>query len=397
MRILKVHNFYQQPGGEDISYQSEVDMFMARGHEVHCEEFRNSSIEDNRSLLESARLAASTIWSRDAQRRLQKVIKDFQPDVAHFHNTFPLVSPAAYYTCRKAGVPVVQTLANHRLLCPSATFYREGQVCEDCLGRRVAWPGILHACYHDSRAMTATVAAMQTAHQLIGTWNNAVDVYIALSENSRDIFVRGGFAPDSIVVKPNFLAPDPGIGDHAGDFVLFVGRLSPEKGITTLLQAWELVPDGITLKIVGDGPLAPEVAAAATSNPFIEWLGRRPSDETVGLMGDAALLIFASEWNETFGRTMIEAYARGTPVLASNLGAAATMVKPECTGLHFEAGNARDLASKVAWLFDHQCELTAMGKQARTVYEQEYTAEQNYHKLLEIYQIARVRNEKSQN
>lgn len=391
MRVLKVHNFYQQPGGEDISYASEVDLLVERGHEVVCEEFRNSVITDNRSPLESARLAASTIWSRDAQRRLQKTIKDFRPDVVHFHNTFPLVSPAAYYTCRRANVPVVQTLANYRLLCPSATLFREGRECEDCLGRRFAWPGIMHGCYHQSRTMTATVATMQTTHRLLGTWDTAVDVYIALSENSRDIFVRGGLPADSIVVKPNFLTPDPGTGEHRGDFALFVGRLSPEKGIMTLLRAWELLPAGMTLKIVGDGPLAADVAATATHNPAIEWLGSRPADEAVALMGDASLLIFASEWNETFGRTMIEAYARGTPVLASNLGAAADIVHSGDTGLHFEAGNAEDLAAKVSWMFEHQSELAAMGRQARSVYEQKYTAEQNYEQLLEIYRLALTR------
>lgn len=397
MRVLKIHNFYQQPGGEDISYQSEVDILRERGHEVHCEEFRNSSIEDNRSLLNSARLAASTVWSRDSQRRLRGTIKTFKPDVAHFHNTFPLVSPAAYYTCRRAGVPVVQTLANYRLLCPSATLFRDGTVCEDCLGRRFAWPGVQHACYQDSRAASATVATMQTAHRLIGTWSRAVDVYIALSENSRATFIRGGFAPDSIIVKPNFLSPDPGVGEHTGDFVLFAGRLSPEKGITTLLRAWDLLPGGITLKIVGDGPLAPEVAQAADRNSGIEWLGRRPADEAVALMGNAALLIFASEWNETFGRTMIEAYARGTPVLASDLGAAATMVRREHTGLHFEAGNAQDLAHKVTWMLEHRDALSAMGVQARSVYEHEYTAERNYEQLLNTYRLARARYARSQN
>lgn len=395
MRILMVHNYYQQPGGEDVVYESEAALLEAHGHEVRREEFRNSTIPDDRSILSSVQLAASTIWSRHAQRRLEKAIQEFQPDVAHFHNTFPQVSPAAYHTCRRANVPVIQTLHNYRLLCPSATFYRDGRICEDCLERRLAWPGIAHACYHGSRSTTAAVAAMQTTHRLLGTWNNTIDMYIALSAASRDVFVRGGMQPEAIVVKPNFLAPDPGPGNHTGNFALFVGRLSPEKGIGTLLQAWDHLPGAIPLNIVGDGPLASEVASAASRNPSIEWLGSRPVAEAVEMMGDAALLVFPSEWHEPFGRTIVEAFARGTPVLASNVGAARDLITPGRTGHHFTAGNAEDLANKVTWLFDRPALLHEMGTNARAAFESDYSADENYPMLLGIYRLAIARNMRS--
>jgi glycosyltransferase involved in cell wall biosynthesis len=283
---------------------------------------------------------------------------------------------------------VIQTLHNYRLLCPSAIFFRDGHACENCLGKLIPWPGVLHRCYRDSRAATGAVAAMLVVHRLLRTWERTVDIFIALTEFARQKFIQGGLPADRVVVKPNFVYPDPGPGAHDGGYALFAGRLSPEKGVRTLLAAWERLGPGIPLKIAGDGPLAREVARACERHPQIEWLGAQPLERVYALMGAAALVIAPSEWYETFGRVVVEAYAKGTPVIASDLGALAELVEDGRTGLRFRPGNPEDLAAKVAWAWRHPRELAAMGREARREYELKYTAERNYELLMEIYRLA---------
>lgn len=383
-----VHTYYREPGGEDIVFDSEASLLESRGHEVHREEFSNRSIPESPTLRESFGLAIGAVWSREVHDRFTQVIREFKPDVAHFHNTFLQVPLSVYAHCRRQGVAVVQTLHNYRLLCPSATFYRDGQVCMDCLGRRFAYPGIVHACYRNSRGMSATLALMHGAHRLKGTWWNDIDRFIALSLASRDIFVEGGLPAESIVVKPNFLVSDPPVGDHSGGFAIFVGRLAQGKGVKTLIDSWKGVDPGFKLKIVGVGPLSEYVEDMARRHEWIEWLGWRSQEDVLELVGNASVLVFPSEWNETFGRTIAEAFARGTPVLASNLGAARHLVTDGETGMRFEAGNVRELTEKANWMYRNPDQLRKMGEGARALYEREFTPERNYHQLIDIYEQA---------
>lgn len=388
MRILSVHNYYQQPGGEDIVFESEATLLESRGHEVFREEFRNQDIPEDPSWVQSGHLALQTVWSREAERRIRDAIRRINPDIAHFHNTFPLVSPAGYAACRKEGVPVVQTLHNYRAICSKAQFFRDGRVCEDCLGRRLTWPGIVHACYRDSRPMSATVSAMQLTSRALGSWHSDVSVFIATSDVVREKHLAGGFPSNSVVVKPHFVDPDPGPGDHRGEFAVYVGRLSPEKGVSTLLRAWNEFPVEMPLKIIGGGPMAGVVEEASRRNRLIEWIGTRPINEVVRIVGDAELLVFPSIWQEPFGRTIIEAYARGTPVVASDIGASLELVRPGRTGTLFSTGDAVALGACVSELAADPSRLNEMGCQARVLFEQEYTAEPNYRQLIGIYEYA---------
>jgi glycosyltransferase involved in cell wall biosynthesis len=388
MRVMTVHNLYRRPGGEEVVFEAETSLLESKGHCVRREIFDSASIVDERSLLETSRLAASTIWSRAAADRIRNAIREFGPDVVHFHNTFPLVSPAAIRACQEEAVPVVQTLHSYRILCAQVFCLRDGRVCEDCFGRHFSWPGIWHACYRSSRAMSSVVSTMQLAYHRVAVRDRGVDLFVALSESSRQTFIRGGLPPERIAVKPNFVARDLGAGDHSGGFALFAGRLSPEKGLATLLEAWTKVGDGACLKIVGDGPMAGQVAEAATRSPAIEFVGRLALDDTLRLMGEASLLVFPSECNETFGLTIIEAYSRGTPVLASDLGTPRDLVDPGRTGVTFEAGNAQELSEKIVWLFDQPRLLEEMGRTARRRYEAEYTPERNYQQLMDVYRHA---------
>jgi glycosyltransferase involved in cell wall biosynthesis len=384
MNILIIHNFYTQPGGEDVVFAAEKALLHERGHEIVEFVRRNDEINGIHYLGASV----SVVWSRDSQRALRRLIETVRPDVAHFHNTFLRISPAAYYACKDTGIPVIQTLHNYRLLCPSAIFFRDGHACENCLGKFIPWPGVLHRCYRDSRAATGAVAAMLVVHRLLRTWERTVDVFIALTEFARQKFIEGGLPADRVVVKPNFVHPDPGPGAHDGGYALFAGRLSPEKGVRTLLAAWERLGAGIPLKIAGDGPLAREVARACERHPLIEWLGAQPLERVYALMGAAALVIVPSEWYEMFPRVVVEAYAKGTPVIASDLGALAELVEDGRTGLRFRPRDPEDLAAKVEWAWTQPRELAAMGREARREYELKYTAELNYELLMEIYRLA---------
>jgi glycosyltransferase involved in cell wall biosynthesis len=331
-------------------------------------------------------LGLQTVWSFAARNDLSRSIRSCKPDVVHFHNTFPLISPAAYYACKDAGVPVVQTLHNYRLFCPAATFFRDGRVCEDCLtkGRSQA---VRHACFRQSRSATSAVVAMLEFHHRCGTWTKLVDRYIALSAFSRAKFIQAGLPAEKLVVKSNFALPDPGAGAGTRDYAIFIGRLSEEKGLRTLVQAWGRVNRRYPLRVIGEGPLLGDLQAKITRSGLlnIHLDGRLPRDESLKILQGARALILPSNCYENFPMTIVEAYACGTPVIASRLGAMQEIVQDTQTGLHFTAGDAEDLARKVEWAWTHPDEMRHMGRNARAVYEEKYTAERNYKLLMDIY------------
>lgn len=382
LRVLVVHNHYRERGGEDAVFEAETALLRKNGVDVVTYEEHS----DRATSIPPFRLAVEVVWSRESRRRLAAEIERVRPDVVHFHNPFPLISPSAYYACRAAGVAVVQRLPNYRILCPGANLVRDGRVCQDCLGRSLPWPALVHGCYRGSRPATASVASMIVTHRLLGTWERMVDVYVPPSEFARSKFIEGGLPADRIVSKPNFVDPDPGIGTHDGGFALYAGRLSEEKGVATLLRAWKaLGPDAPPLRIAGDGPLATLLAHAP---PKVEWLGRRSKAEVFDLMRQANVLIFPSDCFESFGLAIAEAYATGLPVIASRHGAMAEIVDEGRTGLLFDPGDANSLATRVRWALAHPDEMRAMGRAARLAYEERYTAARAFHLLEAIYEKA---------
>jgi glycosyltransferase involved in cell wall biosynthesis len=379
--VLILHNYYQQPGGEDEVFATEARLLEERGHTVVRYTVHNDTITGRGG----ARLALDTMWNRDSYRALREVMRGERPDIVHSHNTFPLISPAAYYAAHAEGVPVVQTLHNYRLFCVNAQFYRDGHPCEDCLGRPFAWPGVLHACYRSSRPASAVVATMLGVHRAMGTWKNRVSRYIALTDFARAKCIAGGLPAERVVVKPNFVHPDPGAGDGEGGYALFVGRLSPEKGVLTLLRAWERAGALLPLKVVGDGPLAEQVREAAQRNPAIEYVGRKAPAEVLALIGSALCMVCPSEWYEGFPRVVVESLARGTPIVAARIGSLADIVHDGRTGMHFEPGDSDDLVARLERLVADEGARTAMRHAARTEFLASYTADVNYEKLMEIY------------
>ena len=381
MRILMVHNYYQQPGGEESIFETEIGLLESNGHIVDRYTVHNDQIEGEHPLT----LAADTLWNHKIYRDLRQLIRQNPPQIVHFQNTFPLISPAAYYAAKAEGIPVVQTLHNYRLICPNALFFREGKVCVDCLGKPIPLPGVIHGCYRNSRVATAGVAAMLSLHSLLKTWSTAVDAFIVYSQFALNKFIEGGLPPEKLLFKTNSLSPVPEVGLGQGGYAIFVGRLSVEKGLGVMLKAWEQLHGRIPLKIVGDGPMLPLVQETQLRVPGVEWLGRQSLDEVYRLMGEAAFLVFPSEWYETFGRVAIEAFAKGTPVIASDIGAISELVTPHHTGLHFRASDPSDLVTQVEWALSHPEEMALMRQNARTEFETKYSTTKNYQRLIEIY------------
>lgn len=384
MRVLTCHTYYQVRGGEDESFDAEVALLESRGVDVLRFTMHNDAVGGMGRLS----VAGRTIWNGDVFRQLRDLIRRERPDVIHCTNSFPLISPSVCYAGRAAGVPVVQSLRNFRLLCANGFFFRNGQVCEDCLHTSVPWPAVAHGCYRDSRCGSSVVATMQLVHRVAGTWRRAVDIFVTPSEFARQKFIESGFSADRVITKPNFLATDPGPGSGRGGYAVFVGRLSREKGLGTLVEAWAKVRSNLRLKIVGDGPDRQLVSAVAARDARIDIVGRRTRAETQAVIANAACLIMPSVWYETFGRSLMEAFAVGTPVIASRLGAMSEIVDDGRTGVLFEAGNAVALATAVDGMVALPERLAGMRTAARQEFQDKYTSDRNYALLRAIYDRA---------
>jgi len=386
MRVLVAHNRYAQAGGEDEVFSNETRLLRAAGFEVH------EYLEDNARINEMSLVSVglNTIWSHSSKLNLQSQLRRIRPDLVHFHNTFPLISPAAYAACAAEQVPVVQTLHNYRLICPAATLFREGQVCQECLHRKIKWPAIGHRCYRDSFLGTSTVVAMLAIHSWLRTYQRQVARFIALTEFSRAKFIEEGIPSAKISVKPNFITPDPGTPGGQGKFALYVGRLVPEKGLRLLFEAWRKLPADIPLRIIGEGPmkeqLEGDISALGLKN--IRLVGSVPKSEVVATMHQARVLVFPSGWFEGFPMTLLEAFACGLAIIASRLGSMAEIVTDGVTGLHFVPGNATDLADKVAWAWSNPQKMKEIANAGRLEYETKYTPQRNLEMLLNIYREA---------
>jgi glycosyltransferase involved in cell wall biosynthesis len=385
MKILLVHNFYRSgaPGGEDAVFRQERTLLGRAGAEVISYERSNDEVDES-YVRQVAITAARMAWSRPVYRELGNLLRQERPDIAHFHNTFPLISPSAYAACRDAGVPVVQTLHNYRLICSAGTFYRDGHVCEICTSRS-PWAAVRHRCYRDSIPGSLAVAWMLYRNWSGGTFTSLIDRYIALSQFAAGRFASQGVPAERIVIKPNFVdspePPSPGGGGYA----VFAARLSPEKGVRTLLHAWRSLRD-IPLKIVGDGPMMEEMRAIVAAEGLpVEFLGMRPRSEVLEIIGHAELQVVCSEWFEGFPLVIVEAYARGTPVIASRIGSLVEIVEDGRTGYHFPPGDAGAMADRVRQLWSDAPLRQRLRAGARARFEASYTPEANLESLLAIY------------
>lgn len=384
MKIVVAHNAYRLRGGEDAVVADETALLRSAGHEVVAYGRHNDEVAGTGRL----QLARQTLWNPETLASFDTLLATHRPDIVHVHNTMPLISPSVFAACERRGVPVVQTLHNFRLSCPSGTFLRDGAVCEDCRGRRVPWPAVRHACYRGSRAQSAVLGASLVVQRLRRRQAAAAPHrYIALSRFCRDKFIETGLPAERLAIKPNFCA-DPGpppAGPRHG--VLYAGRLSPEKGIGTLRAAVQRLEgmDGVRLTVAGDGELRPCLQGL----PNVDLRGSLGAEALRTALQAHRVLVLPSTWYEGFPRILVEAYACGTPVIASRIGSLAELVEHERTGLLVPPGDPTALAQALRWAGAHPEALAAMGRAARARYLEHYGPERNLQHLLAIYDDTR--------
>ena len=385
MRILMIHNYTQQLGGADVATSQEIELLQKYGHEVRLY-FRHNDEIKNFSPFRKTLLFFEPTWSFKSYREIKQIIAEFKPDIAHCQSFSPLISPAVYYALAQKKIPIVQTLHEYRLICPIGWLFRNNSICEECVQHSL-WRGIFYGCYRNSRIQTASVALMLSSHRLLKTWEKKINVFVTPTEFARSKLIEGGLPSSKIWVNPCFLAEDPGVSRSSREYVLYVGRLSPEKGLVTLLQAWQSLPD-VPLKIVGDGPLKSWIEGYIEQHGLqqIELVGLVPIEQVLEYQKKAYFLVIPSIWYETFGRIIMEAYATGTPAIASRLGAMAELVEEERTGLLFSPGNADQLATKVRYALAQEAKLAEWGQKARSCYEKRFSADVAYKSLMKIYE-----------
>ena len=335
--------------------------------------------------------SAASIWNPRSYSAVRAAIRKAQCTICHFNNTFPLISPSAYYAAKAEGTTVVQTVHNYRFLCPAATFFRDGRVCEDCTKRAAPWPSVVHGCYRENRAATTSVAAMLTVHRLARSLTHKVDAMIALTPFGKSKLLENGFPADQVHVKPNFVLDDPGMGAGAGGAVLYVGRISPEKGVDTLLKAWRRMGAGRRLQIVGEGPQKLKLQRAFSKLDGVEWFGHLNIARAIELMKEAEVLVVPSVWHEPFGRVVVEGFATGLPAIVSRVGGLQHTVKAGKTGYLFTPGDAEELAATLERWYALPDRANAMRREARRAYTTLYSEDAGHRELIRVYELAMQR------
>lgn len=378
MRVLQVHTRYRQSGGEDGVLETESRLLQSGGNDVLTWE------EANPDGSTAALSLAASVWNPAAARRFRQVMDRYRPDIVHVHNTWFAMSPSVVAAPRKFDVPVVMTLHNYRLICAAATLYRDGAPCHDCVGTH-PWHAVRHRCYRDSRPQSAIAAAGMAVHGSQGTWSHNVDRFLALSNFGKQQFVEGGLPAHKIVTKSNSV-DDPGerpSPPSASRTVLFVGRLSTEKGVADLLEAWAVRPRRLELVIVGTGPLEEELRRAAPAG--VVFAGKQTHAQVVSMMLSSRALVFPSTWYEGQPLVLLEAAAAGMAILLSDLGAMTEMFAPDSERLLFEPSNLESLSDGIQRL-EEDAFVDDFGKLARRRFEERYTHEIAATRLEAIYQ-----------
>jgi glycosyltransferase involved in cell wall biosynthesis len=365
MRVLILHSRYRSgdASGENRVVQDEVRLLRDAGHAVVVW----APSPDVDSPADRIRTAASAVWSGEASGRVARSVREQRIDVVHAHNLFPRLSPAVLRSARRAGAAVVMTLHNYRLLCLPASLYRDGEICERCLGR-VPWRGVAYRCYRGSAAGSAVLATSLLAHRAVGSFD-LVDRFLAVSGLVRDRHRRGGLDERRILVRPNFAWPT-GVRDGPGGDFVFLGRLAPEKGVDVLLRAWRRLGGSRRLLVVGDGPERPDLAAAAP--PGVEFLGSLPAERIPPILEQARAVLVPSRWLEpAVPKVVLEAYAAGVPVVASDTGALPEGVVPEVSGFLVGRDDVDGWARAVREL-DDDAASRRLGAGARSLWEERY-------------------------
>jgi glycosyltransferase involved in cell wall biosynthesis len=383
MKILFLHNRYLISGGEDISTDAEIQLLRDYGHQVDSYYISNQEIADKSKV----KLFIRTIWSLSSYKELKRLIRLKKYDIIHVQNFFPLLSPSVFYAARSQGVKIVMSVRNYRLVCPNALLFVNGEVCTKCLGHTFPYMSVIKKCYKSSRLSSMAVASMLSVHNLLNTWNGKVDGFICISEFVKSQLILGGIHEDKLHVKYNFLKSLPIRANTERSGFLYVGRLSTEKGIDTMLEAFIQLssshPQAI-LTIIGEGPLSAYVEDASLKYDNIIFIGRKHISEVYEIMSTARFLMFPSKWHEPFGRTIVESFAAGTPVIGASVGGVTELVKDGYNGFLFEGSNTESLKSVLIKALDYN--IDELSVNSRQCYTESYTPVVNYSQVISIYE-----------
>lgn len=396
MRILICHNYYRSsaPSGEDAVAENEINLLREHGHEVLTYSKYNDDLDDS-SLLKKITIAKDTIWSTDTYNELSVFLKQNKPDIVHFHSIFPQISPSAYKACYDAGVPVIHTLHNFRSICPGALLQRDEKVCELCLHGSIL-NSLRYKCYRNSLLATGTLTATIVYNRFVGSYINYVSQYIALTNFAASRLIMGKIPEHLISIKPNFLPVSTNAGLGKGNYAVYVGRLSIEKGVKTLFSAWKDID--MKLKVIGDGPLMNELKSLpANELKNIEFCGYLDRDTILDIVSNAVFQLVPSEWYEGFPMVLLEAFSCGTPVIGSDIGSISEIVEDGKTGFKFIPGNIESLKNTIQKALSNETKLIEMRSTTRDVFDKKYSKKISYDILMKIYNKAlssKVNNDK---
>ena len=390
LHILMLHNRYQYAGGEDSSTKAEIEILRQARHKVTLIEEHNDRIKEF-SILDKLQLFFTTAWNPQSYREMRSRLQQLQPDLLHVQNFFPLFSPSVHAAAKSLHVPTIQHLRNFRLTCLNSYLFREGKVCEACVGKN-PWRGVVKRCYKDSLPASLGVWNMITYNRWRKTWLRDVDAFIVPSRFAAEKLIEIGIPGDRLYIKPN-VTSDP-LDDQSitplpdRPTFLYIGRLSPEKGVMTLLQAWNtLAVSEWKLEIVGDGQQRKELEKYIIENHLtnVNFQGYQPTTKVIEMIKKATVVVVPSLWYETFGRVVIEAFACGRGVLVSKLGALAELVTEGETGFLVNPHDLYAWIEALKWCGNNLVEMTRICRKCRQAYLQYYTPKVNYQQLLEIY------------
>lgn len=388
MKILIIHNKYKIEGGEDIAVEMDIKLLNKHNHTV-LEYFRDN--RNIKSIIDKIKVFARIVYSVDEREKIKHILEKEKPDIVHVHNIFPLVTPSVYDACYEKKVPVVQTLHNYRIVCVNGLFLRNGKVCEECLKGSLL-SAVKYRCYKNSVLGSVATARMVSHHKMKQTWNKKVDGFIALTDFSKKKFVEYGLQDNKIYTKSNYIPDDANafarkeIEDTEMDevYAIYVGRLSEEKGISVLLDAWKKI-QGWKLKIVGDGPLKEYVVKNSKNNDLVEYLGKKSNIEVHKLLLKAKVFILPSICYEGFPIVVLESFSKGVPIISSNLGSLASIIEHKKNGLLFNVMDTNDLVSKIVELFSDKLLYQNMVNNILKNCSKQYSEKGNYNQLMSIY------------
>ncbi|MEF9427280.1 MAG: glycosyltransferase family 4 protein [Candidatus Mariimomonas ferrooxydans] len=407
MKILLVNNFFYNRGGDCTYFFALKNLLEKKGHNVivfsmhhpknlaseyskyfvsyinYEEEIRHKDI------LSGIKVLNRTIYSREAKKKIEKLIKKEKPDIAHLQNIHHHITPSIFYPLKKHNVPIIWTLHDYTIICPNTSFLSHGRVCEKCKKRKYFWP-LFTRCKKDSFS-ASTMAALETIMHRVMRTNELVDIFIAPSEFLRKKIIEYGFKNEKLVHLNYFTDFDLHDESEAtGDYYLYVGRISEEKGLKILIDAAVMV-NSCKLKITGEGPILEQMVTYAKSKDkkkIIEFLGHKGHKELIELVNNCKFIVVPSEWYENQPYSVIEAFASRKAVIGSNIGGIPELIKDNETGLIFEPGNLDDLSSKIKYLIDNPDKAAEMGKNANAFVKKEFNGDKHYQKLVKIYEQA---------